>query len=236
MTTQKLHPEGLLGKKLGMTQIFAEDGSCVPVTVIQTGPCVVVGLKSEDKDGYQALQLGFKEKKNQRMNKAELGRFRKAGKGGFYHVAEVRCDAERLGWNNLGKELTVSDVFEQDEKVDVSGLSIGRGFAGVMRRFDVKGQPKTRGTHEFRRHIGSVGCRKFPGRIWKNQKMPGRMGGKQVTIQNLKVVGIRPEENLLLVKGAIPGAKGSFVIVRRSMKGYVPKEPVSEETTEEKAA
>ena len=144
MTTNKLHPEGLLGKKLGMTQVFAEDGSSVPVTIIQAGPCVVVGVKSQDKHGYQALQLGFEPKKNQRMNKAELGHFRKAAKGGFYHVAEVRCESEHLGWNTLGKELTVTDVFEAGEKVDVSGTSIGRGFAGVVKKFDVRGQPKSR--------------------------------------------------------------------------------------------
>jgi large subunit ribosomal protein L3 len=164
------------------------------------------------------VQFGFEPKKNQRCNKAELGQFKKAGQGAFYHVKEVRCDAESLGWNEVGKEVTVSDVFKDGETVDISGVSIGRGFQGVVRRHGMKGQPMTRGTHEVRRHVGAVGCRKFPGRIFKGQRMPGRMGGTNVTVQNLQVVGVKPEENLLLVRGGIPGARGSLVVIRKAIK------------------
>ncbi|RMG42790.1 MAG: 50S ribosomal protein L3 [Candidatus Dadabacteria bacterium] len=225
MTTEKVYPEGLIGKKIGMTQIFTDDGSCVPVTVLRVGPCYVTAVKTREKDGYSAVQLGIEPKKQQRVNKAMRGHFAKAGKGAFYHVREVRCDVDALGWGTLGQELKPEDVFEEGEKVDVTGYSIGRGFSGVVRRFGVRGQPATRGTHEARRNIGSVGCRKFPGRIWKNQKMPGHMGNAKVTVQNLKVMGIRPEENVVLVKGAVPGAKGSLVIIRRAVKGYKPRAP-----------
>jgi large subunit ribosomal protein L3 len=150
---------------------------------------------------------------------SELGQFKKAGQGAFYHVKEVRCDVQSLGWNEVGKEVTVSDVFKDGETVDVSGVSIGRGFQGVVRRHGMKGQPMTRGTHEVRRHVGSIGCRKFPGRVFKGQRMPGRMGGENVTVQNLEVVGVRAEENILLIKGGIPGARGSLVVIRKAAKG-----------------
>ncbi|MBX7138408.1 MAG: 50S ribosomal protein L3 [Oligoflexia bacterium] len=223
MATQKLYPEGLLGKKLGMTQIFTAEGQSVPVTIIQAGPCFVLDVKSSDKHGYSAVQLGFGTKKQQRVNKAETGGFARAGKGAFYHVEEVRCDAEKLGWNTLGQELKVGDIFSAGELVDVSGVSIGRGFQGVVRRHGVKGQPSTRGTHEYRRHIGAIGCRKFPGRVFKNQRMPGHMGNANVTVQNLEVVAVRAADNVILVKGGIPGHKGGMVVIRRAQKGYKPK-------------
>ena len=219
MSTEKRYPEGLLGKKLGMTQIFTKEGECVPVTVIEVGPCYVLDVKSSDKHGYSAVQLGFGPKKQQRVTKAEAGHFARGGKGCFYHVKEVRCDANKLGWTTLGQELKVGDVFADGELVDVSGVSIGRGFSGVVRRFHVKGQPATRGTHEYRRHIGAVGCRKYPGRIFKGKTMPGHMGNASTTIQNLKVVGVRPESNIILVRGGVPGYEGALVVVRKSMKG-----------------
>jgi large subunit ribosomal protein L3 len=218
MTTSKHYPEGILGKKLGMTQVFTAEGQSIPVTIIQAGPCYVLNVRGKEEHGYTAVQFGFEPKKNQRCNKAELGQFKKAGQGAFYHVKEVRCDAESLGWNEVGKEVTVSDVFKDGETVDISGVSIGRGFQGVVRRHGMKGQPMTRGTHEVRRHVGAVGCRKFPGRIFKGQRMPGRMGGTNVTVQNLQVVGVKPEENLLLVRGGIPGARGSLVVIRKAIK------------------
>ncbi|MCO6431823.1 MAG: 50S ribosomal protein L3 [Deltaproteobacteria bacterium] len=218
--TQKLHPEGLLGKKLGMTQIYTEDGNAVPVTVIQVGPCFIVDLKNEEKHGYKAVQLGFEPKKQQRVRKPLMGHFARSGKGAFYHVQELRCDTDALGWNTLGQELKVSDVFTDGDWVDVSGVSIGRGFSGVVRRFKVKGQPATRGTHEYRRHIGAIGCRKFPGRVFKNQRMPGRMGGNNVTVQNLKVMGVRPDENVILVRGGIPGATGGLIVIKKAIKHY----------------
>lgn len=218
MSSSKTYTEGLLGKKLGMTQVFTPEGASVPVTIIQAGPCYVLDVRGQDVHGYSAVQFGFEPKKSQRCTKAELGSFKKGGQGAFYHIKEVRCDVQGLGWGEVGKEIKVGDVFKDGEVVDVSGVSIGRGFQGVVRRHGMKGQPMTRGTHEVRRHVGAVGCRKFPGRIFKNQRMPGRMGGDNVTVQNLQVVGVRPEENILLVRGGIPGARGSLVVIRKAMK------------------
>jgi len=220
MSTEKKYPEGLLGKKLGMTQIFTEDGTCVPVTVVQLGPCYILDVRTKENNGYSGVSLGFGPKKSQRCNKSEVGSFAKAGKGCFYHVEEVRCDANALGWTNLGQELKAQDVFKDGEQVDVSGVSIGRGFSGVVRRFKVKGQPATRGTHEYRRHIGAIGCRKFPGRVWKNLKMPGRHGNANTTVLNLKIVGMRPEDNVVFIKGGIPGSKGSLVVIRKAKRQY----------------
>lgn len=218
MSTSKHYPEGLLGKKLGMTQVFTPEGASVPVTIIQAGPCYVLDVRGEEQHGYTAVQFGFEPKKAQRCTQAELGSFKKAAQGAFYHVKEVRCDVQSLGWGEVGKEIRVADVFKDGETVDVSGVSIGRGFQGVVRRHHMKGQPMTRGTHEVRRHVGAVGCRKFPGRIFKGKRMPGRMGGDNVTVQNLQVVGVRAEENILLVKGGIPGARGSLVVIRKATK------------------
>jgi large subunit ribosomal protein L3 len=219
MSAQKLHPEGLLGKKVGMTQVFTEQGECVPVTVIQAGPCYVLDVRNQTSHGYQSVQLGFEPKKMQRVDKALTGHFAKSGAGAFYHVKEIKCDVDALGWNAPGKEIRPGDVFKTGEKVDISGVSIGKGFAGVVKRYGVKGQPMTRGTHEVRRHIGAIGCRKFPGRVFKNKRMPGRMGNETVTIQNLEVIGVT-DENILLVRGGIPGARGSFVVIRKARKGY----------------
>lgn len=223
MATEKIYPEGLLGRKLGMSQVFTAEGECVPVTVIEAGPCFVLGLRLQDKDGYSGVQLGFEPKKAQRVTKAQQGHFNKAGQGAFYHVKEMRCDNAALGWTTLGQQLKVSDVFADGDTVDISGTSIGRGFQGVVKRYHAKGQPSTRGTHEYRRHIGAIGCRKFPGRVFKNKSMPGHMGNENVTIQNLTVVGVRPEENVLLVKGGVPGAKGGLLVIRKAMKSYKPK-------------
>lgn len=221
--TQKLYREGLLGKKLGMTHVFSEDGACIPVTVIQAGPCFILDVKNKNDHGYTAVQFGFDPKKPQRVNKAGMGHFARAGKGAFYHVKEVRCDNEALGWTTLGQEVRVNDVFKDNELVDISGVTIGRGFTGVVKKYKVKGQPSTRGTHEVRRHIGAIGCRKFPGRVFKNQRMPGHYGNDNVTIQNLQVVGVRPEDNIILVRGAVPGSKGGLVFIRKAIKNFVQK-------------
>lgn len=218
MSNKKEYLAGLIGKKVGMTQIFTETGEAVPVTVVECGPCVILDVKEQARHGYSAVQLGFVQRKQQRVSKAELGHFSKVGKGAFEHVSEVRCDAGSLGWTTPGQELRVEQVFTSGELVDVSGVSIGRGFSGVVRRYKVKGQPATRGTHEYRRHIGAIGCRKFPGRVFKNQRMPGHHGVKSVTIQNLKVVGLRPEQNLILVQGGIPGHTGGLVVIRKAVK------------------
>jgi len=220
MSVQKLFPEGLLGKKVGMAHVYAEDGTCIPVTLIRLGPCYVLDVRTKEKHGYEAVQLGFEPKKPQRVNKAQMQHFAKAGKGAFYHVNEIRCAAQALGWVNLGQELRVGDVFRPGEFVDVTGTSIGRGFMGVVGRHGMKGQPATRGTHEHRRNIGSIGCRKTPGRVFKGHRMPGHMGDVRVTVQNLKVMAVNPEENILVVKGGVPGAKGGLVMVRRAVKRY----------------
>ncbi len=218
MTTERLYPQGILGVKVGMTQVFTGEGETVPVTVIRTGPCYVLQVLEKAKQGYDGVQLGFEPRKASRVAKPERGLFDKAGVGAFEHVREIRCSPSNFGWDSVGTEIKVGDVFKDGDLVDVSGTSVGKGFQGVVRRFHTKGQPATRGTHEYRRHIGSVGCRKFPGRIFKNKKMPGRMGGEAVTLQNLEVVGVRAEENLLIVKGGIPGSKGGLVVIRKARK------------------
>ncbi len=223
MATGKIYPEGLLGRKLGMSHVFTAEGECVPVTVIEAGPCFVLGLKTKEQDGYAGVQLGFEPKKAQRVDKAQQGHFNKAGQGAFYHVKEVRCNNDALGWTTLGQQVKVSDVFADGDMVDISGTSIGRGFQGVVKRFHAKGQPSTRGTHEYRRHIGAIGCRKFPGRVFKNKSMPGRMGNANVTIQNLKVMGIKAEDNVILVRGGVPGAKGGLLVIRKAIKSYKQK-------------
>lgn len=219
MSTEKIYHEGLLGRKLGMTHIFSPQGEPVPVTIIRTGPCYVLEVKSKGTHGYTAVQLGFEPKKAQRCTKAEMGHFGKAQRGAFYHVREMRCDVDSLGWTTPGQEVRVGDVFKDGELVDVSGTSIGRGFTGVVRKYGMKGQPATRGTHECRRHGGAVGCRKFPGHIFKNSRMPGQYGNSDVTVQNLTVIGVKAEDNLLLVKGAVPGSRGSLVVVRKTARG-----------------
>lgn len=231
----KRFPEGMLGRKLGMSQVFGSGGEVIPVTVIEAGPCFVLDLIMQDKAGYSAAQLGFGSKKPQRANKAETQHFAKAGKGAFYHVKEIRCDVNKLGWN-IGQEIKVSDVFKAGETVDVSGKSIGRGFSGVVRRFKVKGQPETRGTHEVRRHIGAIGCRKFPGRVFKNQRMPGRMGNVNVTVQNLEVVQVMPEQNVIMVRGGIPGHKGSLIVIRKSLRDPSQSGVAGKTGSEKKAA
>ena len=220
MSSEKIYPEGLLGKKVGMTHVIDEEGKCVPVTVVEVGPCFVLGTRTQEQHGYTAVQLGFGSKKIERVNSADRGNFEKAGKGAFYHVNEIRCDAEKLGWKDLGQEIKVGDVFSDGEFVDITGTSIGRGFAGVVKKYGMKGQPATRGTHEYERHIGSIGCRKSPGRVIKGRRMAGHMGNEKVTVQNLKIFAVKPEENLLLVRGGIPGSKGGLVVVRKAVKKY----------------
>ncbi|MCB9029812.1 MAG: 50S ribosomal protein L3 [Deltaproteobacteria bacterium] len=234
--TPKQYPEGLLGRKLGMTQVFTAEGECIPVTVLEAGPCFVLDVKTPEKHKYSAVQFGYQPQKTQRVDKAMMGHFKKAAQGAFYHTRELRCDVDTLGWKE-GQEIKVGDVFMDGEKVDVTGTSIGRGFAGVVKKFKVKGQPSTRGTHEVRRHIGAIGCRKFPGRVFKNQKMPGHYGAKKATVQNLKVIAVRPEDNVILVKGAVPGPKNSLVVIRKSIKSYKGVNvPQPQQPTEEAAA
>jgi large subunit ribosomal protein L3 len=209
---------GLLGKKLGMTQIFGEDGSAIPVTVIKAGPCVVVQKKTVLNDGYAALQLGFDEiQKVNRVNKPVTGHFKKANLSPRGFLREFRVDSEEVETTEVGKEILV-DLFEPGEYVDVTGTSKGKGFAGVMKRFHFKGQTASRGTHEYFRHGGSIGQNMTPGRTMKGMKMPGHMGSKKVTVQSLKVIDVRGDTNILLVEGAVPGPTNGFVVIKKAVK------------------
>jgi large subunit ribosomal protein L3 len=209
---------GLLGKKLGMTQIFDDHGHAVPVTVIKTGPCKVVQKKTSDKEGYYALQLGFDEvQKVARVNKPLAGHFNKGSVAPVKFLKEFRVTAEDIEGNEVGTEITV-DIFEPGEFVDVTGTSKGKGFAGVVKKYGFKGQPASRGTHEYFRHGGSIGQNMTPGRTYKGTKMPGHMGNRRVTVQSLKIVDVRGDTNILLVEGAIPGPTNGYVIVKKAVK------------------
>lgn len=206
----------LLGKKLGMTQVYDADNVLVPVTVVEAGPCSVVQVKTVDSDGYNAVQIGFAQKKTKNTSRAELNHAKKAGLESAPRVlSEVRLtEAPTL---KIGDIVTV-ETFKEGQFVDVIGVSKGKGFAGVVKRFRVAGGPASHGSM-FHRRIGSIGMRQTPGRSWKNQPMPGHMGAERRTVQNLRVVKVIADRNLILVKGAIPGANGDDVVVRSAVKG-----------------
>jgi large subunit ribosomal protein L3 len=208
---------GLIGRKVGMTQFYNAQGNVIPVTIIQTGPCVVVQKKESRKDGYDAVQVGFGSKKNQRVNKPERGHMAKAGKGAFEVLKEFRFND--VSQYEVGQEIKVTDMFKAGDRIDVSGNSKGHGFTGVIKRWSFAGFPGSHGTHEYFRHGGSIGNRSFPGRVRKGKKMAGHWGDEQISVQNLEIVDIRAEENLMLVKGAVPGAKRGIVVVRPAVKG-----------------
>ena len=204
---------GLIGRKLGMTQVYTPGGTLVPVTVIQAGPCTVVATRRAERDGYVAAQIGFGAAKPQRLPKALTGQFGKAGTGAFAVLREFQmADGEPPA---VGTEIKVGDVFTAGEQVHVTGVSKGRGTAGVMKRHHFSGFPGSHGTHEYFRHGGSIGNRSYPGRVFKGKRMAGRFGAERVTTRNLQVVAVRAEENLLLVRGAVPGARDGTVLVRK---------------------
>jgi large subunit ribosomal protein L3 len=207
---------GLIGRKIGMTQFYSPDGNVIPVTVVETGPCVVVQKKQTATDGYNALQVGFGAKKAQRLNKATQGHMAKAGKGAFQVLREFRLDD--VTQYEVGQEIKVNDLFKVGDHIDISGISKGHGFAGVIKRWSFAGFPGSHGTHEYFRHGGSIGNRSYPGRVRKGKKMAGHWGNEQVSTQNLEVVEIRAEEHLMLVRGAVPGAKRGVVILRPAVK------------------
>ncbi len=215
---------GLLAKKVGMTQIFTAEGDCIPVTVIEAGPCTVVRRKTAEKDGYDAVVLGWgevDEKHARRLTKPEVGVFKKAGTPIFRHVKEVRVkDAKLLGELKSGDVLTVDKVFKPDQRIDVTGVTKGRGFQGVFKKWGMKGAARDSSTaHEHHRHIGAIGQRKTPGKVWKGKHLPGHYGTDNVTIQNLTVVGIEADKNVLLVSGAVPGHADGLLFVNTAAKG-----------------
>lgn len=211
---------GLVGRKVGMTQIFNADGHCIPVTILELGPNTIVQKKTKNtKDGYGAIQLGFAEKDHKKVTKPLAGHFKAAKVKPQWILRELRiADEAKLGELEVGQELK-ADLFKEGDFVDVTGTSKGKGFQGVMKRHNMKGsKQKTHGTHEYFRHPGSIGCRTTPGRVQPGKRMAGHMGDETVTTQNLKVVKIDLEQNLVLIQGAVPGAKNSYVMVRQAIK------------------
>jgi large subunit ribosomal protein L3 len=202
--------QGLIGKKIGMTSVFSVEGKNIPCTVIEAGPCVVTQVKTVDTDGYEAIQLGYADKKEKHTTKAEMGHFTKAGTTPKRKVVEVDPFDEPV---TLGQVLTV-ELFQGTDWVDVTGTTKGKGFQGVVKRHGFHGVgDATHGQHNRLRAPGSLGASSYPSRVFKGMRMAGRDGGNQVTIENLQVLKVIPESNLLVVKGAIPGAKGSYVII-----------------------
>ena len=206
--------KGIIGRKVGMTQIFDEIGNVIPVTVIEAGPCVVAQKKTSENDGYDAIQLGFMEVKEKHMTKAEKGHFEKAGVPAKKHLKEFRLD-DCSGYN-VGDVVT-ADTFAAGDKVDVTGMTKGRGYTGAIKRWNLHKLQATHGVGPIHRQSGSMGVID-PARIFKNKKMAGQYGNEQVTVQNLKVVKIDSEKNLLAIKGAVPGAKDGIVFIRDSVK------------------
>lgn len=207
---------GILGKKIGMTQVFRPNGEVVPVTLLKAGPCVVVQRKTPTTDGYDAVQLGLVEGiKPQRLNKPETGHLEKAGAAGIRYKKELRL---RAGDDDLkpGDRILVDD-FRPAEKVDVIGTSKGRGFAGLVKRHHFRGGPSTHGSM-FHRAAGSIGASSYPSRVFPGMRMAGHMGNEQVTVRNLEIIDVNPEDNTLMVKGAVPGPNGSYVLVRRTKR------------------
>ncbi len=207
--------KGLIGKKIGMTQIFDENGLAVPVTLIEAGPCYVTQIRNPEKDGYNAVQLGFEEVKPKRLTGGQLGHLKNNELPPLRFLREFRVKAPQV---NEGDKLTVDDVFAVGEQVDVVGTSKGKGFQGVVKRYGFRGGPKTHGQSDRQRAPGSVGAGTTPGRVFKGKRMPGHMGSERVTIHNLRVEYVDADRNLLGVRGAIPGPKGGVVMIKEARK------------------
>jgi large subunit ribosomal protein L3 len=206
---------GILGTKLGMTQVFDETGQVVPVTVVQAGPCVVTAVRTPDNDGYSAVQIGFGEINPRKVTKPVAGLFEKAGVTPRRYVAEIRTTG--ASEYTLGQELT-AELFAAGQRVDVTGRSKGKGFAGVMKRHGFKGLSASHGTQRKHRSPGSIGACATPSRVFKGVRMAGRMGGERTTVQSLTVHAVDGDKNLLLIKGAVPGARGGLVVVRAATR------------------
>jgi large subunit ribosomal protein L3 len=202
---------GIIGKKVGMTQVFTEDGMVVPVTVVEAGPCTVLQKKTSDKDGYDAVQIGFGAMKESRVNKPLRGHCKKSDAAPARHLREFRGDSSDM---ELGSEVTVG-IFSKGDKVSVIGTSKGKGFQGVIKRHHFKGGRATHGSM-FHREPGGIGSSAWPSRVWKNKKLPGHMGDHRVTTKGLEVVDVRAEDNIILIKGALPGSKGGLLIINKA--------------------
>jgi large subunit ribosomal protein L3 len=202
---------GLIGIKLGMTGLFSSEGRYLPLTVVEAGPCVITQIKTVDTDGYDALQLGFGEKKRSRINKPLQGHLKKSGEGCFAFLREF--PVEDSGAYNLGQTITL-DLFKIGERVDVTGTTKGRGFSGVIKRHGFHGGKRTHGSHSHR-IPGSIGCSAWPAKVIRGKKMPGHYGAVRKTVRNLEVVDIRPEENLILIQGALPGPASGLVEIKK---------------------
>lgn len=220
----------ILGRKLGMSQIFDHQGNAIPVTIVQAGPCTVLQVKTKEKDGYNAIQLGFGDKKEKHTTKPLLGHFNKADSTPKKQIREARVDDP--GMFTVGQVITAG-LFEKNDRVDVTGTSKGKGFAGVMKRHGFKGFMASHGVHESKRGGGSIGQSADPAKVFKGMKMPGQMGDETVTIQNLRVVDIRESQNLIMIKGPVPGGKNGFLVIQHAIKKEAPPlrqpEPVDAE-------
>lgn len=207
--------KGIIGKKIGMTQVFTENGNMIPVTVLECGPCPVVQIKTVETDGYDAIQLGFEDIKDKYVTKPEAGHFKKVNLSFKKHLKEFRLDD--ISGYTVGDTVT-ADIFAAGEKVDVTGITKGRGFSGVIKRWNAHHLRMTHGTGPVHREVGSMGANSSPSRVFKNKHMAGQYGNEQVTVLNLEVVKIDAEKNLIAVKGAVPGAKNGIVFLRNAVK------------------
>ncbi len=199
---------GILGKKLGMTQIFTEGGKACPVTVVEAGPCCVIHVKTLNNDGYEAVKIGFLEVKEKRLKRPQAGVFKKAGLKPYKILKEFPISGLKVG------EFVTVEKFVKGDKVSVAGISKGKGFQGVMKRHHFSGGPGSHGS-TFNRAPGSIGASSFPSRVWKNQGMPGHMGSERITVKNLEIVDVKADQNLLLIRGAVPGANGTFLEIKK---------------------
>ena len=208
---------GVIGRKLGMTQIFLEDGTVVPCTVVESRP-VVVGKRTLDKDGYDALIIGLGERKEKHTSKPLAGQFAKAGVSPRRVLREFRCAADFVAKYEIGQDLPINEIFEEGQIVDVQGVSRGCGFSGVMKRHNFKGAVRSHGAHEYKRHGGSIGTNMTPGRVLPGKRMPGQLGNQTASVLNQRVAKLVPDQDLILIRGGIPGGKNSLVSVRGGVK------------------
>ena len=208
---------GVIGRKVGMTQVLDADGTVIPCTVVRSD-AIVVAKRTEDKDGYNAIIAGIDERKEKHTSKPLAGFYKKAGVDAKRELRELRCTAEYAAAQEVGSSLKLDGIFDEGQFVDVQATSKGKGFAGVMKRYNFRGAIRTHGVHEFFRHGGSIGTRLTPGMVLKGKKMPGHMGARRVTVQNLHVARVDPERNLVYVRGGVPGPNGALVSVRKAVK------------------